>query len=46
MAAEDKLSGRKVNHNVRKTTVTGLLHSNVEASSSMPLTGHLKYGRR
>jgi hypothetical protein len=34
------LSGRKVNHSGRKTTVTSLIHSNVEATTVMQLTGH------
>ncbi|CAG2204425.1 unnamed protein product [Mytilus edulis] len=34
------LTGRKVNHSVRKTTVSSLLHSNVEATTVMQLTGH------
>jgi hypothetical protein len=34
------LSGRKVNHSGRKTTVTSLLHSNVEATTVMQLTDH------
>lgn len=34
------LSGRKVNHSVDKTTLTSLLHSKVEATQIMQLTGH------
>jgi integrase len=34
------LDGRKVNHSARKTTVTSLLHSNIEATTVMQLTGH------
>ncbi|CAC5359258.1 unnamed protein product [Mytilus coruscus] len=34
------LTGRKVNHSVRKTAVSSLLHSNVEATTVMQLTGH------
>ncbi|CAC5387501.1 unnamed protein product [Mytilus coruscus] len=34
------LTGRKVNHSVRKTTVSSLLHPNVEATTVMQLTGH------
>ena len=33
------LSGKKVNHSARKTTVTSLLHSKVEATQIMQLTG-------
>ena len=34
------LTGRKVNHSARKTTVTSLLHSKVEPTQIMQLTGH------
>jgi len=40
MSEKANLSGRKVNHSARKTTVTSLLHSNVEATTVMQLTGH------
>ena len=40
MSEKAKLTGRKVNHSARKTTVTSLLHSNVEATTVMQLTGH------
>lgn len=34
------VKGRKVNHSARKTTVTSLLHSNVEPTQIMQITGH------
>jgi hypothetical protein len=37
MAEKAALDGRKVNHS---TTVTSLLHSNIEATTVMQLTGH------
>lgn len=40
MSMKGGLTGRKVNHSVRKTTVSSLLHSNVEATTVMQLTGH------
>ena len=40
MADNAALDGRKVNHLARKTTVTSLLHSNIEATTVMQLTGH------
>ncbi|XP_063441624.1 uncharacterized protein KIAA1958-like [Mytilus trossulus] len=40
MSLKAGLTGRKVNHSARKTTVTSLLHSNVEATQIMQLTGH------
>ena len=40
MSMKGGLSGRKVNHSERKTTVTSLIHSNVEATTVMQLTGH------
>jgi hypothetical protein len=40
MADKTQLSARKVNHSARKTTVTSLLHSNIEATTVMQLTGH------
>jgi hypothetical protein len=40
MSMKGGLSGRKMNHSGRKTTVTSLLHSNVEATTVMQLTGH------
>ena len=40
MSLKGGLTGRKVNHSGRKTTVTSLLHSNVEATTVMQLTGH------
>ena len=40
MSMKGVLSGRKVNHSGRKTTVTSLIHSNVEATTVMQLTGH------
>jgi len=40
MSQKGGLSGRKVNHSARKTTVTSLLHSKVEATQIMQLTGH------
>ncbi|XP_076105700.1 uncharacterized protein KIAA1958-like [Mytilus galloprovincialis] len=40
MSEKGGLTGRKVNHSARKTTVTSLLHSHVEATTVMQLTGH------
>ena len=40
MSMKGGSDGRKVNHSGRKTTVTSLLHSNVEATTVMQLTGH------
>ncbi|CAC5356007.1 unnamed protein product [Mytilus coruscus] len=40
MSMKGGLTGRKVNHSVRKTTVSSLLHTNVEATTVMQLTGH------
>ena len=40
MSEKAGLTGRKVNHSARKTTVTSLLHSKVEATTVMQLTGH------
>lgn len=40
MSAKGGINGRKVNHSARKTTVTSLLHSNIEATQIMQLTGH------
>ncbi|XP_052094661.1 uncharacterized protein LOC127730327 [Mytilus californianus] len=40
MSMKGGLTGRKVNHSVRKTTVSSLLHSSVEATTVMQLTGH------
>ncbi|CAG2229273.1 unnamed protein product [Mytilus edulis] len=40
MSLKAGLTGRKVNHRARKTTVTSLLHSYVEATQIMQLTGH------
>jgi site-specific recombinase XerD len=40
MAEKAALDGRKVNHSARKTTVTSLLHSNIEATTVKQLTGH------
>ena len=39
MAEKAALDGRKVNHSARKTTVTSLLHSNIEATTVVQLTG-------
>ncbi|CAC5397455.1 unnamed protein product [Mytilus coruscus] len=41
MSMKGGLTGRKVNHSVRKTTVSSLLYSNVEATTVMQLTGHI-----
>jgi len=38
MSEKAGLTGRKVNHSARKTTVTSLLHSKVEATTVMQLT--------
>jgi len=40
MSMKGGLSGRKMNHSGRKTTVTSLLHSSVEDTTVMQLTGH------
>ena len=40
MAEKAGLEGRKVNHSARKTTVTSLLHSDVQPTTIMQLTGH------
>ena len=40
MSQKGGLSGRKINHSARKTTVTSLLHSKVEATQIMQLTGN------
>jgi integrase len=40
LAEKGGLSGRKTNHSARKTTVTSLLHYDVEATNIMQLTGH------
>ena len=40
MSQKGGLSGRKVNHSTRKTTVTSLLDSKLEATQIMQLTGH------
>jgi len=40
MSEKAGLTGRKVNHSARKTTVTSLLHSKVEPTQIMQLTGH------
>ena len=41
MSQKGGLRGRKINHSARKTTVTSLLHSKVEATQIMQLTGHI-----
>ena len=40
LAEKGGLSGRKTNRSTRKTTVASLLHSDVEATKIMQLTGH------
>jgi hypothetical protein len=40
MAEQAALDVCKVNHSARKTTVTSLLHSNIEATTVKQLTGH------